>query len=354
VLEPGLRLPEADRALSAHGVTLGHIPQSFEWASVGGCVATRSSGQASTGYGRIDDNLVAVRCATPLGELATLDAPASAAGPALRQLVAGSEGVLGAITAVTLRVHPRPEAERYEGWLLPGFEAGCEALRALAQADTAPDVARLSDEHETRFMVAMAGAHDVVRSALGGRCLLVCGWQGTPQDIALRRREAARALRAAGARYATQRPGRLWERSRFAGPYLRDDLLDRGVMAETLETATSWSNLGTLYEAVRAALTGMHVGCHVSHLYPTGASLYFTVLAARDGYPAGRWRATKAAATDAIVAAGGTITHHHGVGRDHAPWLRDEAGELGAGVLHALKERCDPAGIMNPGKLSAP
>ena len=354
VLEPGLRLPEADRALGAHGLTLGHLPQSYEWASVGGCVATRSSGQASTGWGRIDDNLVAVRCATPLGELSTRDAPASAAGPALRQLVAGSEGVLGVITAVTLRVHPQPEASRYEGWLVPGFEAGCEALRALERAGAAPDVVRLSDEDETRHTLAFAGASAVARRAVGDRCLMICGWEGAVQDIARRRGEAARVLRGAGARYATQRPGQLWARSRFAGPHLRDHLLDRGVMVETLETATSWSRLGALYAAVRAALPGMHVGCHVSHLYPTGASLYFTVFARRSADPAAQWRAAKAAATDAIVAAGGTITHHHAVGRDHAPWMAAEAGELGVGVLRALKDRCDPAGIMNPGKLLAP
>jgi alkyldihydroxyacetonephosphate synthase len=354
VLEPGLRLPEADRALAAHGFTLGHFPQSYEWASVGGCVATRSAGQASTGRGRIDDNLVAVRCATPLGELATLDAPASAAGPALRQLVAGSEGVLGAITAVTLRVHTRPEASRHEGWLVPGFEAGCEALRALAQAGAAPDVARLSDEDETRLTLAFAGTRGLVRRAVGDRCMVICGWEGTPQDIALRRREAVRALRRVGARYATQRPGQLWARSRFAGPHLRDDLLDRGVMVETLETAGTWSRLSELHAAVRAALPGVHVGCHVSHLYPTGASLYFTVFARRGADPAAQWLAAKAAASDAIAAGGGTITHHHAVGRDHAPWMAGEAGELGAGVLRALKDRCDPAGIMNPGKLVAP
>jgi alkyldihydroxyacetonephosphate synthase len=160
-----------------------------------------------------------------------------------------------------------------------------------------------------------------------------------------------RVVRRAGARFATQRAGRRWAASRFAGPHLRDDLLDRGVMVETLETATSWSNLEALHRAVRSALPGALVGCHVSHLYPTGASLYFTVLARRSGDPAGQWRALKAAATEAIVAAGGTLTHHHGVGRDHAPWMAAEVGELGAGVLRALKDRCDPAGIMNPGKL---
>jgi alkyldihydroxyacetonephosphate synthase len=351
VLAPGLRLPEADRALAAHGLTLGHVPQSYEWASVGGCVATRSAGQLSTGRGRIDENLVAARCATPRGELATLAAPSSAAGPALRQLVAGSEGVLGVITEVTLRVHRLPAAQRHEGWLVAGFEAGCDALRQLAQAGAAPDIARLSDEDETAFSLGLIGAARVVRRMARDRCLVILGWEGTEQDIALRRREAVRVLRRAGARPATRRAGRQWARSRFAGPHLRDDLLDHGVMVETLETAGSWSRLGALHAAVRAALAGRLVGCHVSHLYPTGASLYFTVFARQELDPAGQWRAAKAAATDAIAGAGGTITHHHAVGRDHAPWMAAEAGELGLGVLRAVKDRCDPAGIMNPGKL---
>jgi alkyldihydroxyacetonephosphate synthase len=183
-------------------------------------------------------------------------------------------------------------------------------------------------------------------------CLIVLGWEGTPEAVRRRRRDAARLLRGAGAKAMGEGPGRAWAASRFAGPHLRDDLLDRGVMVETLETATAWSNLGALHAAVRAALPDLLVGCHVSHLYPTGASLYFTVLGRRDAAdPAGQWRAAKAAATDAIVAAGGTITHHHAVGRDHAPWLAAELGDLGIEVLRAVKERCDPAGVMNPGKL---
>jgi alkyldihydroxyacetonephosphate synthase len=344
-LAAGLRLPEADHALAVHGLTLGHVPQSYEWASVGGCVATRSSGQASTGRGRIDDNVVAVSCATPLGDLATRDVPASAAGPALRQLVSGSEGVLGVITAVTLRVH-RVATDRFEGWLLPSFEAGCDALRRLEQAGLAPAVARLSDADETRYTIALAGARPIVRRRVGDRCLLIAGGPDSWQ-----RRDAARILRAAGGRYVTRRPGERWARSRFDGPHLRDDLLDRGVMVETFETATSWSNLGSLHAAVRAALPGLLVGCHVSHLYPTGASLYFTVLGRREADGAAQWRRLKAAATDAIVGAGGTITHHHAVGRDHRPWLTDEVGQLGLDVLRTLKDRCDPAGIMNPGKL---
>jgi alkyldihydroxyacetonephosphate synthase len=353
VLQPGIRLPEADRALAAHGLTLGHVPQSYEWATVGGCVATRSAGQLSTGRGRIDANVVAVRCVTPLGELATLDAPASAAGPALREMVVGSEGTLGAITQVALRVHRVPDAQRFEGWLAPNFEAGCEALRELAQAGIAPDVPRLSDEDETSFSLAFAALPSPARRAVGRRCLMICGWEGTEESVRRRRKEAARVLRRHGARFATQRAGREWVASRFAGPYLRDALMDRGVMVETLETATSWSNLAALHGAVRTAVgaPGVILGGHVSHLYATGASLYFTVFAARDTDPAGQWRALKAAATDAIVGAGGTLTHHHAIGRDHAPWMAAEAGPLGVELLRAVKERCDPAGIMNPGKL---
>jgi alkyldihydroxyacetonephosphate synthase len=239
------------------------------------------------------------------------------------------------ITAVTLRVHPVAD-DRYEGWLVPDFETGCEILRQLEQSGMAPDVARLSDEDETRYTLALAGTP--LRRLVGDRCLLI---------VSSSRR---RILLRAGAR-PVPRAGERWAHSRFDGPHLRDDLLDRGVMVETLETATTWSNLANLRAAVRAALPGLLVGCHVSHLYPTGASLYFTVLGAQAADPAAQWRALKAAATDAIVAAGGTITHHHAVGRDHALWMGAEVGELGLGVLRAIKDRCDPAGIMNPGKL---
>jgi alkyldihydroxyacetonephosphate synthase len=347
VFGPGLRLPEADRALAAHGLALGHVPQSYEWASIGGCAATRSAGQASTGFGRIDAQVVALELVTPAGSLATLDAPGSAAGPSLRQLALGSEGTLGAITRVALRVRRRVTGV-YEGWSLPSFEAGADALRGLEQDGLAPDIARLSDEEETRISLALAGAGLAARVLVGGRCLLICGWEGAGG----RRAAQARLLRAGG-RPLGAAAGRAWARSRFAGPYLRDHLMDRGVMVETFETATSWSNLMPLHAAVRAALPGVHVGGHVSHLYPTGASLYYTVLAAQGDDPAGQWRTLKATVTDAILAAGGTLTHHHAIGTDHAPWLEREVGPFGVDLLRALKERCDPAGIMNPGKLLA-
>ncbi len=368
--EPGIRLPEADHVLGARGLTIGHHPQSYEWATVGGCVATRSSGQASTGFGRIDDHVVALRCATPAGELSTLAVPATAAGPSLRELLVGSEGALGVLTEITLAVRPVARARRYEAWFFRSFGEGADALRGLVQAEVAPDVARLSDAAETRMSLALAGTESLKARAGGaflrargyaGGCLLIAGWEGEPEDVARRRAPAARRLKAAGGLYAGRGPGEAWRAGRYGAPHLRDDLLDRGVLVETLETATTWSNLLALHEATRAALRGSLeaagtpplVVCHVSHLYGAGASLYFTVLARQSAEPARQWLAAKDAACRAILAAGGTITHHHAVGRDHAPYLEAEVGPLGIGVLEAVRERCDPSGVMNPGKLLA-
>ena len=367
-LDAGLLGPEAERRLRGEGVTLGHFPQSFEYSTVGGWVATRSAGQASTGYGRIDDLVEAVHCVTPAGELSTKAVPASAAGPSLRELVVGSEGVLGVICDATLRVRPAPEARRYEGWSFASFAEGCDAFRVMEQAGAAGDVNRLSDEDETRLTMAL-GATGTTTEKLGrrylrmrgheGGCIAIVGFEGEEEQVEDRRRRAAGLLRAGGGVALGHRPGEVWYRGRYAAPYVRDELLDRGVLAETLETATSWSSLGALHQAVRGALrsalaergTPPLVMCHVSHLYPSGASLYFTFLAKQEEDALAQWRAAKTAASEAIVAGGGTITHHHAIGRDHRRWLSAETGELGIEVIRAAKERLDPAGIMNPGKL---
>jgi alkyldihydroxyacetonephosphate synthase len=360
VLGPGLTGPDAEERLGELGLTLGHFPQSFEFATIGGYVATRSAGQVSTGYGRIDELVLGLRCAAPAGELVARPWPASAAGPAVRELLVGSEGVLGVITEATLALRRRPEARRYEGWWFASFAAGAEAFRALEQGGAAPDVARLSDEAET--VVATAASSHAGDRPEGG-CLAVVGWEGREEEVA-RRAEATRGvLAAAEGRELGSEPGDAWLRNRYDGPYLRDELMDRGVLVETLETATSWSNLSALYRAVGDALRGAleargtpaFVTCHISHLYRTGASLYFTFLARQErGAELEQWRAAKSAATDAIVAAQGTLTHHHGVGRDHAAWMPAEIGPLGVEVLRAAKERLDPNGIMNPGKLLPP
>jgi alkyldihydroxyacetonephosphate synthase len=368
-LDPGLFGPVLEARLQGRGLTLGHFPQSFEFSTVGGWVATRSAGQASTGYGRIDELVEGVRCISPTGEIRTKAVPASAAGPAVRELLVGSEGVLGVLCDVTLRVRPLPPERRYEAWSFRSFQEGCEAFRRMEQEEASPDVARLSDEEETRLSMTLASTGSAAERAgraylrvrgHGGGCLAITGWEGTEDHVQRRRRASASFLRGGGGLALGARPGRSWLRNRFATPYLRDEMLDRGVMVETLETATTWSGLGPLYEAVGAALreslgargTPPLVMCHVSHLYPSGASLYFTFMARQErGAELDQWRSAKSAACDAIVSAGGTITHHHAIGRDHAPWMEAEVGERGVALLRAAKAELDPRGIMNPGKL---
>ncbi|WP_241255522.1 FAD-binding oxidoreductase, partial [Candidatus Protofrankia californiensis] len=247
--EPGLRGPALEAALAAHGFTLGHLPQSWEYASVGGFAATRSSGQASAGYGRFDSLVVGLRIATPAGTWELGRAPASAAGPDLRQLVLGSEGAFGVITQVRLRVRPVPETIRYEGWRLAGFTEGTALLRELAQRDLLPTVARLSDEVETAAGLAGGGV-----GADGGGCRLITGYEGRAGWVDTRRAAVAEVLGAAGGVPLGVQAGAEWVRGRFRGPYLRDALLDAGMFAETLETAGFWSTLPDLYARVRDAL----------------------------------------------------------------------------------------------------
>jgi alkyldihydroxyacetonephosphate synthase len=354
-LEAGLLGPQAEALLAQHGLTTGHFPQSFEFASVGGFAATRSSGQASAGYGRFDSLVVGLRVATPIGDLELGRAPASAAGPDLRQLVLGSEGAFGVVTEVTVRVRPVPNTQAYQSWRFASFAAGTSALRELVQRRLEPTVLRLSDELETAVNLATP---DQVGGESGGGCLMVAGFEGGDQTAVDRQRPlVAEVLTAAGGELVG--PADSWASSRFDGPYLRDALLDLGMLVETLETATFWSRLDAVYIAVRSALepalaeqgTAPIVLCHVSHVYETGASLYFTVAVRQLDDGLAQWHAAKVAACDAIVAAGATITHHHGVGRDHLPWLAAEIGDVGVEILRAVKQRLDPHGVLNPGVL---
>jgi alkyldihydroxyacetonephosphate synthase len=357
-LQAGVTGPRSEELLAARGFALGHVPQSFERATIGGFAATRSAGQLSTGWGRFDALVEHVRVATPAGDLDLGRAPGTAAGPDLRQLVLGSEGAFGVITEVTVRVRPTPEVRRHEGWRVADLAAGLDVLRTLAQRGPAPDLARLSDEVETALGVATGG--EQADGAAGG-CLLLVGWEGFADDVARRAAAATAVLEAAGATPLGEQAAESWRHGRFRAPRLRDELLGAGLLVETLETATTWRALPALHarvgEVLRTSLGGANplVACHVSHLYAAGASLYFTVLARRDGDdPAGQWSRAKAAVLDALADARATLTHHHAVGADHAPWLAAEDGALGVDVLRAVKRRLDPAGVLNPGKLLPP
>ncbi len=360
---PGLRGPALEAVLAGRGLTLGHLPQSWEFATLGGYAATRSAGQASTGVGRFEDLVAGLTLATPSGVLELGRPPASAAGPDLLGLALGSEGALGVVTELRLRVRPLPEATRYEGWSFRTWDDGLAALQRLGRSDLLPDVVRLSDADETRanLLSASGTGARLLRGSLRARgrgdgCLLVAGWEGLPSLVRARRRAAVPVLRANGAAPLGRRVGDSWRRHRFGAPYLRDRLMDAGLLVETLETAAPWSALPGVYDAVRRALHGSLgralVMSHVSHGYATGASLYVTVLADRDDdLPLQQWLAAKRTATDALLAAGGTLTHHHAVGADHRPWLAREVGPLGVEVLRAVKARLDPRGVCNPGVL---
>lgn len=365
----GTRAMALEAALAEHDLTLGHYPDSFELVSIGGCAATRSVGQATSGYSRIDEAIQGLRLATPVGELAPAALPSGAAGPALRELFVGSEGVLGVITGLLLRVRPRPSAQICEGLVFESFDAATEALRVAVQLEGAdPDIVRLSDEWQTRLLLA-AGEAGGRRAPLGRHglrsregVLAIVGWQGQREGTARRRLHTMTLLRRGGGAPLGEPAGRAWAASRFTMPYLRDELLARGVLVDSLETACTWTALPSLRAAVTAALvdslaalgTPPLVGCQISHVYDTGVSLTFSVLArALDGREAFQWRTAKDAASAAITGAGAPISHHQGIGRDNAGWAAAELGPLGVSSLRALKAQLDPIGVMNPGKLIA-
>jgi alkyldihydroxyacetonephosphate synthase len=350
-LQPGLRGPEAERLLNERGYTLGHFPQSYEYASVGGFAAARSSGQASAGYGRFDERVVRLTVATPRGTVQLGRAPKSAAGPDLRQLFLGSEGAFGVITEVGVEVRPVPDTRVYEGWRFESFAHGADTLRGLVQDGPTPTVLRLSDEAETALNLARPSQ---IGTADGGGCLAIVGYEGSAAEVESRRGAVTPMLEAAGAQ-PDPGAGETWAHGRYRAPYLRDALLDAGALVETLETATFWSNLHTLYAAVTDALqTSLGTAViltHISHLYRSGASLYFTVAAAQTDDPLGQWQAAKEAASDAIVQSGGEITHHHGIGIDHRDHYARELGPLAIEALRAVKDTFDPNHVMNPGVL---
>ncbi len=364
VLGAGVTGPRAEELLAEHGFSLGHFPQSFPYATLGGHAMTRSSGQSSAGYGRFDEMVSGLTVVTPVGVIEAGRAPASAAGPDLRQWLLGSEGAFGVCTRVRVRIHPVPVVVRHEAFRFPDFATGAAALRAVEQQGTGPTVIRLSDETET--MVNLATVTDSIGEQTGdvedraGGCLCLCLFEGTAAHAGSRHAETREVLITHGGTSLGPGPAQSWEHGRFGAPVLRDALLDNGALVETLETATDWSRLPALRAAVTEALTTSLeafgtpalVMCHISHVYPTGASLYFTVVAGQRGPdPVTQWLDAKRAASEAIVAAGGTITHHHAVGVDHRPYLESEIGEVGLRMLRAVKSAVDPHGVCNPGTL---
>lgn len=364
--------PALATLLAGHGLTVAHEPQSWEFATVGGWVAARGSGLKSLGAGRIEQLFAGGTLEAPAGTLAMPPYPASAAGPDLRQLVLGSEGRLGILTEAVLRAAPHPEVEGMQAWALPAWPDAVEAVRRLVQARPGLSLLRLSTPAETRTLLAFADKPAQTRalSAYVRARRMPPGWVLVLTGVAGRRRTAKAASAEAGAILGSHGAIRLpalaaaWSRTRFRSPYLRNALWSAGYASDTLETATDWAHVPGLLARLETSLEHalapwgerVHVFTHLSHLYPSGSSLYVTYIFRLAGDPddtIARWRALKTAASETIRADGATISHHHGVGVDHALYLAAEKGPLGTAALEAIVRTFDPDGVMNPGVLLA-
>jgi alkyldihydroxyacetonephosphate synthase len=368
----GANGPQVEALLNEHGYTLGHFPQSFELSTIGGWIASRSSGQQSLRYGRIEQMFAGGRLETLKGTLDIATIPASSAGPDLREMVLGSEGRMGILTEVKVRVSRLAEKEVFHVWFLPSWEKASQALRNAAQLRVPASMMRLSNAEETKAHLTLAGhpkqvgfltkVLNVLGLREGQRCMVTIGYTGTTEQVAFAKKSMRKILKAAGGFNTGYILGKKWEASRFRSPYLRESLWNLGYAVDTVETSVDWKSVtATMNEvenAIRNALNEegekVLVFTHLSHFYSQGSSIYTTYMFRNKGDyedTLRRWRLLKSAASNAIVKMGGTISHQHGVGRDHAPYLSAEKTPLGMDALTQMVRFFDPEKRLNPGKL---
>ena len=375
-IQPGVYGQHLEDQLAEHGVTLGHFPDSFLHSTLGGWVATRSAGMQSDIYGKIEDMVISLRMVTPSGTIITRTVPKSSNGIDIKHLCIGSEGILGVITEVVVQVHHKPEKEDWYGWLFPDFKSGLDAIHECHRGDCMPTVTRLNDPKKTALSFAFKHPKTGLKDKIGKAfkwyignvkkidfnqcCLMVVKYEGTPQAFnRIKNRVTAIYKKHRGVCLGAE-PGRSFAKVKFDFPHLRDYVMDRSIMADVSETATTWDNLRTLHESgladVEQAIkdTGVDawVGCHLSHSYRTGASLYFTFgCLQREGREIEQYLYVKKAAEDAFMKNGGTLSHHHAVGTEHLPWVEEDLSPTGLKAVKALKAGLDPNDIMNPGKI---
>lgn len=365
--------PQVESQLRTRRFLLGHFPQSYEYSTVGGWVVTRSSGQQSLRYGRIENLFAGGRLVSPRGVLDLRSVPASSAGPDLREFVLGSEGRLGVMTDVQVRVRPIAEREDFNAVFFPDWQHGIDAMRHLVQADLPLSMLRLSNEIETETQLTLAGHEKAIlwlkrylklRGSGTRPVMMVLGMTGLNREVLRCRREALTVCKQSRGVHAGRMIGEGWAKNRFKGPYLRNTLWAEGFGADTVETAINWPQATALMRAIEQAAHDafaqenerVHAFTHLSHVYRQGCSIYSTfVFRCAGDYERdlARWQRLKSRVSETIVAHGGTISHQHGVGTDHAPYLPAEKGALGMDLLRACARELDPAGMMNPGKLFA-
>lgn len=375
-IEAGALGPDLEEQLNVQGWSLGHFPDSFTHSALGGWIATRSSGMQSDKYGDISQITKAVRVVTPQGMLATRAVPSTAAGPSIREMILGSEGRLGIITEATVQVHRLPEKRTILGYIFPTWKAGLECLREVAASDAQIFVARLSDANETAFSFAtqkkkgfkgwvqatgLARLLKIKSIDSSTMCLSFIGFEGSRAHVALQRQLVGRIVKQHGGLCVGAKPGELYDQKKFDTPYIRDFLLDIGILADVSETAAPWSELHRVHQGVheRVKTTFDELGikgyvmCHLSHTEHTGACLYFTfALAARADRPEiEQYDAVKHAAQQAFIDLGATLSHHHAVGREHAEWLEPDISAPGVNMLRSLVVGVDPGNNLNPGAI---
>jgi alkyldihydroxyacetonephosphate synthase len=376
-IQAGAFGPELEAQLNARGWTLGHFPDSFTHSTLGGWIATRSSGMQSDKYGDVADLTRGLRVVTPAGTLVTRPIPHTSTGPSVREMVLGSEGRLGIISEATVHVHRVPERRIILGYLFPTWSAALAAMRDIAESEGAPSVTRVSDSYETAFSFATKKADtplDRLKSRalreflerrldydLEAMCLSFIGYEGTKRHVARQRRLVGRIVKRHGGLCIGSSPGELYDQKKFDTPYIRDYLLDRGALGDVSETAAPWSRLEGLYDRVMAAARGSfdelgvtgYVMCHLSHSYHSGACLYFTFAFKPSGLrdELDEYDTIKAAIQQTFVDCGATLSHHHAVGTEHARWLEEDISAPGVHMLQALFEGTDPGGNLNPDKI---
>lgn len=376
-VQAGVFGPHLEEQLGALGHTFGHFPDSFTHSTLGGWIATRSSGMQSDRYGDIADMVKGLRMVTPSGMLVVRPVPSTSTGPSVRQMVLGSEGRLGIITEATVHVRRIPEQRIILGYLFPTFADGLAAMQELAASEHSVSVTRVSDAHETAFSFAARvrpTTIDKLQSSalkvalrhrfgfdLNQMCLSFIGYEGSEGHVRAQRRAVGRLVKRHGGLCIGSGPGALYDQKKFDIPYIRDFLLDRGAAGDVSETATTWRDLMPLYDAVVTAANlafaqlAVHgyLMCHLSHSYHAGACLYFTFAfrATSHRNMLVEYEVVKSAIQQAFVDNGATLSHHHAVGTEHARWLEDDISAPGVAMLKALFDGTDPGKHLNPGKI---
>lgn len=372
--QAGIYGPELEKHLNGKGYTLGHFPQSFEFSTLGGWIATRSAGQESGLYGKIEDMVLRLKVLCPSGSLEHQDFPKHASGIDFHSLFIGSEGTLGIITSAKMKISKLPGSYNWTVALFKDFQHGSLAIKEMVQNGIHASITRLSDAEETKILSLMSHSEKsfaktqiekwvkarLIKKGYDRPCLLMMRFAIKQPSDKMQITDAKAICKKHNAKILPSNISSTWEKKRFSLPYLRDTMIEHRLLIDTFETVTYWSNLNDLYNGIRKALAERSdffekkglLFCHISHAYETGASLYFSMIVPQEkNQELEQWKQYKTVVSDAISELGGAISHHHGVGKDHQQWYLQKLSLNAQKLLQTIKHELDPKNILNPGKL---